>query len=104
MAEVTEIYICKEGQQLKDGKLEVSLDIVDKPQAEFDARARCHKDNTLKKIAYYRLNEEGDFHCFYTYVNEHHESSAPRPDPGARAKKKKSKKKPKPTFFQRLFR
>tara|TARA_B100000315_G_C14484561_1_gene544568 strand:+ start:755 stop:1081 length:327 start_codon:yes stop_codon:yes gene_type:complete len=104
MAEVTEIYSCKEGQQLKDGKLEISHDIADKRQAEVDARGRCNKDKTLKKVAYYRLNDEGDFRCFYTFVNEHAQSNAAKRDPEPRAKKKKAKKKkPKPTFFQRLF-
>ena len=101
MAEVTEIYSCKEGQHLKEGKLEISYDIVDKPQAELDARRRCHKDKTLKKIAYYRLKDSGDFRCFYTYANEHALSSAPKPNPEPRPKKKKPKKKP--TFMQRLF-
>ncbi len=103
MAEVTEIYCCKEGQKLKDGKLEISHDIVDKPQAEFDARARCHKDKTLKKIAYYRLNDAGDFRCFYTYVNERPTSRAPKPEREPLPKRKKPKKKPKPTLLRRLF-
>lgn len=69
MSGVTEIYICKAGQELKDGKLVYSDEIRDKYQAEADAKQRCEHDTTVFKIGYYAVSESGTFRNFYTYEN-----------------------------------
>ena len=66
---VTEIYSCKEGQKLKDGKLDLSHDITSKEQAQGDAKRRCKFDPSIKKIAYYSVTEDGRFRNFFTYTN-----------------------------------
>ena len=65
----TEIYSCKEGQSLKQGKLDYSSDITTKEQAEGDAKRRCQRDPSLKKIVYYQVSPDGEFRSFYSYVN-----------------------------------
>ncbi len=69
MSGVTEIYICKAGQKLKEGRLLHSDDVTDKYQAEADAKGRCARDNTIAKVAYYSVSESGNFRNFYTYEN-----------------------------------
>ena len=66
MSDVTEIYICKDGQKLKDGKLEYSSQVENKEQAEADARRRCSQDTT---IANYKVSPEDKFTNFFTYDN-----------------------------------
>ena len=66
---VTEIYMCKEGQELREGELEISHSITTKEQAEPDAIARCRKNPGLRKVAYYAISESGSFKNFYTYAN-----------------------------------
>ena len=104
MAEVTEIYTCKEGQQLKEGKLEVSQDISGKEDAEYDAKQRCNRDNTIHRVAYYHLNDMGDFRVFYSYTNPHPHvvSKAPKGEGDKSKKKKRRKKKPKPTLMGKI--
>ena len=65
----TEVYSCKEGQSLKKGKLDYAADITTRDQAEVDARRRCQRDPTLKKIAYYKVSPDGEFRVFYSYIN-----------------------------------
>ena len=71
MSDVTEIYICKDGQKLKDGKLEYSSQVENKEQAEAeaDARRRCSQDTTIARIAYYKVSPEDKFTNFFTYDN-----------------------------------
>lgn len=69
MADVTEIYMCKEGQALKEGKLEVSHDIITKQDAQYDAAERCKFDKTLYTVSYYKVTADGDFKVFFTYTN-----------------------------------
>ena len=66
---VTEIYSCKEGQKLKEGKLDLSHDITSREQAEGDAKRRCKVDPSIKKVAYYYVTEDGRFRNFFTYTN-----------------------------------
>lgn len=67
----TEIYSCKDGQALKQGKLDYSSDIDTREQAEIDAKRRCQRDPTLKKVAYYKVSDSGDFRVFFSYTNPH---------------------------------
>lgn len=98
----TEIYICKAGQALKEGKLEYSDAIEDKESAEADAKTRCRRDATIHKVAYYALSPSGSFRCFYTYTNP--DCGKPQPKPGA-APKPKPKAKPakKPGVIERVL-
>ena len=65
----TEVYSCKDGQPLKEGKLDYAPHITDKEQAQTDALRRCQKDPTLKKVAYYKISPDGEFRIFYSYTN-----------------------------------
>lgn len=69
MAGVTEIYVCRNGQALKDGRLELSHTIATKEEAQADAVRRCRSDGTVDRIAYYRVAESGAFRNFLTYAN-----------------------------------
>lgn len=83
----TEVYSCKEGQALRDGKLDYAPDITDKSQAEADAKRRCQRDASIRKVAYYSVTEDGRFRNFHTYTN-------PNPGGGGGAKAPAPKKKP----------
>ncbi len=69
MSGVTEIYICKNGQALKEGKLELSHSIEDRDAAEADALRRCKIDGAIERIAYYVVSESGSFRNIFTYTN-----------------------------------
>lgn len=69
MPDTTEIYICKNGQALKEGKLVISGEIGDRRDAEDDATRRCQIDPAIDRIAYYAVAENGAFRNFYTYTN-----------------------------------
>jgi len=107
MAQATEIYVCREGQALKEGKLEYTDSIDGRADAEDDAKYRCRTDNSIEKIAYYSLNDSGDFRNFFTYRNPDFQPSAngPKKPDGKMPprKKRRPKKKIKKSFFARLF-
>jgi hypothetical protein len=69
MSSVTEIYVCKLQQDLKKGKLFTSGDIHDRADAELDARERCASDDTIAKIGYYAVDDEGGFKSILIYEN-----------------------------------
>jgi hypothetical protein len=92
----TEIYSCKDGQALKEGKLDYSSDISTKEQAEADAKRRCTRDPTLKKVAYYGVTADGDFKVFYSYTNPHCKPAGSKPAGGAPPKPAARKKAPPP--------
>ena len=111
MPGVTEIYICKPGQDLKQGKLETSSRISGKEDAECDAEQRCKLDPTIDRIAYYAVDAGGTFRSFFTYKNPR--ASAPAPAPKARPARGGAikatavtapirRKKPAPSLFQRV--
>lgn len=86
----TEIYSCKDGQPLKEGKLDYSSDITTREQAEADAKRRCTRDPTVKKIAYYKVAGDGDFKVFYSYTNPHCKPAGAKPEaPKAKSPRKK---------------
>jgi len=67
---VTEIYSCRPGQKLKEGRLDYSHDITSRAQAEADAKRRCMGDSTLAKIAYYTVGDDGSYRLMYTHTIE----------------------------------
>jgi hypothetical protein len=97
----TEIYSCKDGQSLKQGKLDYDASITSKEEAQSDALRRCGRDPTLKKIAYYKVSPDGDFRVFYSYTNP---NCKPAGGSGGAAKAKKVAKKPPPkkSFWGKL--
>lgn len=100
----TEIYSCKEGQSLKQGKLDYNASITTKEEAQSDALRRCQRDPTLKKIAYYKVSTDGEFRVFYSYTNP---NCRPKGSAGgaAQAKPRPAVKKappPKLGFFGKL--
>ncbi len=104
----TEIYSCKDGQSLKEGKLDCDASITSKDQAQSDALRRCQRDPSLKKIAYYKVSPDGEFRVFYSYTNPNCKpAGAPgRGGAGAGSKPRPVAKKPPPKlgFFGKLKR
>ena len=100
----TEIYSCKEGQALKEGKLEYSSTIDHKDDAAPDALRRCQRDPSIKKIAYYRVSPDGEFRVFYSYTNPNCKPAAP-PKMAAGPAKKRTVRKPPPKlgFFAKVI-
>lgn len=70
MPGATEIYICKPGQEIEDGRVEYSS-IETRAEAEADAARRVRTDPTIAKIAYYSVRENGGFRSLYRYDNPH---------------------------------
>jgi len=101
MSDTVEIYICREGQALKDGKVEYSQSIADKYAAERDAHERVKLNPSIHKIAYYRVNDEGDFRIFYSFTNK--DVHRPQTVIQEHSLKPRLKKAPKRSFFERLF-
>ena len=102
MSDVVEIYICMPGQALKEGRVEVSHSIPDKHAAESDALSRIKINPKIHKIAYYRINDAGDFRIFYSYTNKDVAPDKPKASPKTRSPSK-PKKAPKPTWWQKLL-
>ncbi|ARJ65070.1 hypothetical protein WV31_05035 [Magnetospirillum sp. ME-1] len=102
----TEIYSCREGQELKQGKLDYS-DIDDRETAEIDAKRRCKLDPFIKKVAYYKVAADGEFRMFFSYTNPHCKPvPKARPAGGASAARKPAPAKkpaPKPGLLARLM-
>lgn len=69
MSGATEIYICKPGQEIKQGKLEYSA-IANREEATADAERRARADPSIGLIAYYAVGEDGSFRSLYTYENK----------------------------------
>lgn len=64
----TEIYVCKPGQAIKDGRVETS-DIQTKSEARADAERRFKHDRSIGKIAYYDVKEDGTFKSIFSMEN-----------------------------------
>ncbi len=103
MPEIVEIYMCKVGEKLEDGKLAVSRDIYDKEAAKTDAIKRCKIAPSLARIAYYAINDNGDFKPYYSYNNPKvEEPKTKQAANDAGPKKRRKKKAKKKTFWQKL--
>ena len=101
----TEIYSCKEGQSLKEGKLDYNASITTKDEAASDALRRCQRDPSLRKIAYYKVSPDGEFRVFYSYTNANSKpAGAPARGGAAPTKPRPAAKKrpPKLGFFGKL--
>ena len=91
MAGTTEIYLCRAGQPIKQGRVEYSDEIESREDAQADAIQRCKWDKKVAKIAYYAVNDEGDFKIILTYNNPNYEKAE---EEKPKEKKKKPEKKP----------
>lgn len=96
MSNSVEIYICKKGQALKEGKIEYSQTIYDKYGAEDDAKARLQRNPSIYKVAYYKINDEGDFRIFLFL---HQQEPARATERERRTKEKTEKKKAAKAIF-----
>ena len=107
MSGITEIYICKDGQSLEEGKLEVSSLVETRAEAEADARRRCQFDPAVAKIAYYAVTDDGAYRNFYTYRNPNPVVKRGQPlpggaPPGARARRRTVEKPAKQSLLTRI--
>jgi hypothetical protein len=66
MSSGTEIYVCKPGQKLEQGRMEFVPETMDRARAEADARERFARDDHVAKVGYYAINDEGDSKPIYT--------------------------------------
>jgi len=106
MSGITEIYICQQGQALKQGELVVSHDVTTREQAQADAAARCRIDRKIARIVYYAIQDDGGFRSLYSHDNTAARApKSPRPlvadvkyGPAAKFRGRR----PRPTFFGRF--
>ena len=82
----TEVYSCRDGQEIKQGKLEY-CEIDNRSAAEADAKRRCAQDPALKRIVYYRVAPDGAFKLLFSYNNPHCTAVAPGTTPKRPAKR-----------------
>ncbi|MFN3077085.1 MAG: hypothetical protein ABT940_09445 [Alphaproteobacteria bacterium] len=103
----TEIYSCKDGQGLREGKLDYSSEVNTKEEAEVDAQRRCQKDPTIKRVAYYAVSEDGRFKNFFTYNNANARPAGKSPPrPGGQPARRPGKIPPAPrpkTLWERIL-
>lgn len=104
MSGSTEIYICRPGQALTDGRVEYG-DISTKAEAEADATERLRYDPSIGKIAYYAMSPNGDFKCILTKQNPKTAQTRAKPPAGiaTRPTKPRAKKIAKPTLMRRVL-
>jgi len=103
---VIEIYSCKPGQKLKEGRLDYSHDIATREDAEADAKRRCQLDPSLAKIAYYAVGDEGRFRMLCSYTNPKPQAAAkPRPSSTGVARRRLpvAQAKPPQTILQKIL-
>ncbi len=92
MSGSTEIYICKPGQALTDGRVEYG-DITTKADAEDDAAERLRYVSSIGKIAYYTIHPSGDFKCLYTKQNPKHAKAHAKKPAGVATRTRPRRKK-----------
>jgi len=106
-AMVTEIYRCKDGQDLREGRLDYSSEIIDRQQAEADARRRCQADPTLRKVAYYAVRDDGGFRMIHAYTNPNWKPTRKPPRPSGSSplpRPRSTTNPPAPGLFARIKR
>jgi hypothetical protein len=57
-----------------------------KEEARSDAEARCRRDPTIAKVAYYTIAESGDFRLYFTYTNPRPVVASAKPRAAASAR------------------
>lgn len=104
MSESIEIYICRPGQALTDGRVEYGV-IATRAEAEDDALERLRRDPSIGKIAYYAIRSNGDFKCLFTMRNPDIAQAVPKPPSGVapRSRKPRGKKPMKLSLTRRML-
>ena len=106
MAKTTEIYTCQPGQDIKQGKLEISEAITSREAAMADAFKRTKADPSIAQIAYYSVGENGDVEPLFSYETtkspKSAKVSAPRGAKAGPAKGSRKKAVKKKSLFGRL--
>lgn len=69
MSDVVEIYSARGDQSIREGALDYSHTIHTKSEAQTDAQARCKRDRTIRKVAYYVVRDDGSFKTLFSYEN-----------------------------------
>ncbi len=69
MSGTVEIYVVRDEENLRDGEMTYGENIENRADAAADAYDRCERDRTIRKVAYYTLNEDGDFKVLFVYEN-----------------------------------
>ncbi|MFT5486977.1 MAG: hypothetical protein ACI9JL_001311 [Paracoccaceae bacterium] len=111
MSDVVEIYSARGDQSIRDGALDYSNTITTKGQAEADAVARCQRDRTVRKIAYYIVRDDGSFKTLFAYdnpepislISDRARRQMADPAPRMKGKPASSKSKKKPKLVDRLI-
>ncbi|MGB0682667.1 MAG: hypothetical protein ACPGOV_08165 [Magnetovibrionaceae bacterium] len=65
----TEIYLVKPGQELREGRMQLSDSIETRDEAQADARDQLRRDPSLAKVAYYAIRDDGSFRLIHTETN-----------------------------------
>lgn len=81
-----EVYCARAGQSLKQGEMSTLPYLSSKEDARSDAEARCRRDPTIAKVAYYTIAETGDFRLYFTYTNPRPAVAATKPRAAASAR------------------
>tara|TARA_R110002126_G_scaffold4971_24_gene26071 strand:+ start:560 stop:910 length:351 start_codon:yes stop_codon:yes gene_type:complete len=110
MSEVVEIYSARGDQGIREGALDYSTAITTREAAEVDAQARCRRDRTIRKVAYYVVRDDGSFRMLFSYQNPDsiaragRRAPAQKPDtlPRMKGKPAGSKVRKKPGLLDRL--
>lgn len=71
VVESTEVYTVRGAEKLRDGALDYADHIDNRGAAEADAARRCELDPTIRKLAYYRVSDDGGFRMLYSHTNQH---------------------------------
>ena len=104
----TEVYSCKPGQKLKEGRLDYAPHVETKEQAEADAKRRCQADPSLAKVAYYLVQEDGRFRMLHSYTNPNPGAAKPARRAGVQSdfqpRAKTVKPSPPPSLWERFRR
>jgi hypothetical protein len=102
---VIEIYSCKPGQKLKEGRLDYNHDIATREEAEADAKRRCQIDPGLAKVAYYAVGDDGRFRMLCSYTNPKPLTAKPRPLPAGAVRRRPVaiQSKPPKSFLQKIL-
>ncbi|MCW9032656.1 MAG: hypothetical protein OQK35_06980 [Alphaproteobacteria bacterium] len=103
MIEVVEIYICKKGQNVKDGQMVVTDSIANKIQAQSDAVSRCKTDSSINRVVYYDITNGGQ-KVFYSHnLSEERVAKKPKKETISRTPRKKKTPPKKKGFWEKIL-
>jgi hypothetical protein len=98
MSGTVEIYTVRDEENLRDGEMTYGQNIENRADAAADAYDRCQRDRTIRKVAYYAINDEGDFKVLFVYENPNPafvKRSKPRPVQAAGSRVRSAGRRPK---------